>query len=124
MPLLFVVAIEPLAAIIRSNGSISGFQYGARPDKIMLYADDTMPLVGDTKLSLRTAMEDITKFGKFAGYLNWSKSSLMLLDRDMESTTAILHNIPVSSKFKYLGVYVSPKPLDYISLNLTPNLTK
>lgn len=44
--ILFAISIELLAAMIRANTSISGFQYGDRQNKIMLYADDTIFLLG------------------------------------------------------------------------------
>lgn len=51
-PLLFDIAIEPTAALIRSNANISGFQYCSLHKKCLLYADDTMLLLGDITLPL------------------------------------------------------------------------
>ncbi len=41
-PLLFAMAIEPLAEAIRSAPSISGLQIGYIHHKIALYADDVL----------------------------------------------------------------------------------
>lgn len=46
----------------------------------------------------------------------------MLLDATPDSRITTLQNIPVSISFKYLGIYVTPKPLEYVSLNLSPLL--
>lgn len=42
LPLLFAMAIEPLAEAIRSATSISGLQIGHIHHKIALYADDVL----------------------------------------------------------------------------------
>ena len=90
----------------------------------MLYADDTMLLLGDTSGSLREAMSVIQTFGSFSGLLiNWTKSALMLLDSSGPQDHSLL-DIPVATKFKYLGVWVTPQPLDYITLNLTPLVSR
>lgn len=65
-------------------------------------------------------MTVIKRFGAFSGLvINWSKSSIMLLDAAPYSQSLTLHDIPVVSKFKYLVVYVTPQPHAYISLNLS-----
>lgn len=50
--LLFVIATEPLAAMICFNLSTLGFQYGERQEKIILYADNNRLLLGDANTSL------------------------------------------------------------------------
>lgn len=115
------IAIEPLAAMIRSNPTIQGFQYGERQDKITLCADDTILLLGNTNTSLQEAISFITSFGNYSGlHINWSKSAIVLLDAQSGDSGPALHNIPVASKFKYLGNNVTPRPLDYVLLNLSP----
>lgn len=80
-PFLFALAIEPLAINIRDQPGITGFHYGDRQEKLMLYVDDTMILLGDVDSSLKEAMSTITEFGKYFGLkINWTKSSLMLID--------------------------------------------
>lgn len=53
--------------MIRANNSIVGFRYGGIQEKILLYADDMLLLLGDTEASLRTVMSTITDFGRFSG---------------------------------------------------------
>lgn len=48
----------------------------------------------------------------------------MPLDGIPGSPASDLHNIPVSSQFKYLGIQITPRPLDYLNLNLSPLLTR
>lgn len=83
IPLLFALAIEPLAIEIRANQRITVFCYSNMQEKAMLYMDVTLLMLGDTDLSLREAMSTITKLGGFSSsHMNWSKSALLLLDRD------------------------------------------
>lgn len=96
-PLLFALAIEPLAIEIRANQGITGFCYGNMQEKVILYAEDTLLLLGDTVHSLREAMLTIFRFGGFSGLLiNWSKSALLLLDRDDTQTDVphVLYPLP------------------------------
>lgn len=50
-PLLFALAIEPLAAAIRANTKIVGFRRSTGEDKLALYADDALLFLGDTSTS-------------------------------------------------------------------------
>lgn len=88
-PLLFALAIEPLATEIRANSHIVGFCYGTLQEKVMLYADDTLLMLGDTEVSLQEAMTTITKFSDFLGLrVNWMKSALLLVDGDASHPVA------------------------------------
>lgn len=59
------------------------FQFGELQEKVMLYAEDTMLLLGDTLNSLEAVMQTITRFDKFSGlFINWDKSALMLLENN------------------------------------------
>ena len=124
-PLLFALAIEPLAISIRTSPRITGFCYGNEQEKVMLYADDTLLLLGDMDTSLREAMETILEFGKFSGLLiNWSKSALLLLDCGDSQVINPLCPIPITSSFKYLGVQITARPRDFIHLNISPLLLR
>lgn len=93
-PLLFALAIEPMAALIRSDNNTCGFQYGSLQEKLMLYTDDTMLMLGDITSSIKEVMAVITGFGTYSGLIiNWSKSSLMLLDVAPDSPTLVKANI-------------------------------
>lgn len=51
-PLLFALAIEPLAIMTRSVSGIQGFQRKAGEDMIALYADDMLFFLRDVETSL------------------------------------------------------------------------
>lgn len=124
-PLLFAIAIEPMAAQIRANTHIRGFQHAEIHEKLMLYADDTMLFLGDTEKSLSEAMSLIRRFGVYSGLvINWSKSSLMLLDADPDSGIQAVQGVQVARSFRYLGVQVTPEPRDFVSLNVSPLINR
>lgn len=86
----------------------------------MLYADDTMRLLSE---SLQEAVPVIFTFGTFSELvINWTKSSIMLIDDSPNCQDSMILNIPISPSFKYLGIYVTTKPLNYIFLHLSPFL--
>lgn len=67
-PLLFALALELLAATIRSSRSIVGFNRESGVENISLYADDTLLYLGDATESLTNAMSVIKHFGSFQGF--------------------------------------------------------
>lgn len=123
--LLFVLARKPLAARIRAHGSIVGLKYGTIQEKILLYADNILLLLGDADISLRTVMSIIMNFSRFSGLtINWSKSALLPLDQGVHSQLDNYCSVPIVTSFKYLGVVISPQPLDFCRLNIPPLLIK
>lgn len=80
-PLLFAIAIEPLAALLRECPQINGFKYGDLHESIMLYADDMLLFLGDTSASLSRVMSIISDFGHYSSLtINRTKLALMVLD--------------------------------------------
>uniref|UniRef100_A0A671SVL6 Uncharacterized protein n=1 Tax=Sinocyclocheilus anshuiensis TaxID=1608454 RepID=A0A671SVL6_9TELE len=51
-PVLFAIAIEPLAIYVRQNEKIHGVYLGKKQQKIMLYADDVILTLSQPELSL------------------------------------------------------------------------
>lgn len=74
----------------------------------MLYAENTMLMLGDTTHSLETAMSTIAHFSEFSGLLIiWDKSALMLLDTNSSQTITPSCPVSVTPSFKYVGGYTS-----------------
>lgn len=79
-PLLFAIAMEPLAEAIRSATSIPGLQIGHIHHKIALYADDVLLFLSEPERSVPTLIELINWFSTFSGYkINLAKSEAMPL---------------------------------------------
>lgn len=119
-PLLFALAIEPLAIAIRHASTVKGFKRGGREDKISLYADDALLFLGDIDQSLTSVMTLIKTFGSFLGFaVNREKPVLFPVDE----TALVLPQIAQIS-FKYLDIWVSSNIKEYLNYNLVPILEK
>lgn len=80
-PLLFALAIEPLAAKLRTNDILQGFLVGDLEERVSLYADDMLLYLRDSDESLTTAVSLIREFGDFSGFrINWTRSVLFPLN--------------------------------------------
>ncbi|CAJ0958213.1 unnamed protein product [Ranitomeya imitator] len=82
-PLLFALAVEPLAAKLRRSDEVTGFKYGMIEERVALYADDILLFLADPGTSLEGAIGIIERFGSVSGLrINWSKSVLFKVDDD------------------------------------------
>lgn len=124
-PLLFALAMEPLAAAIRASQGVQGFKRRRGEEKIAMYADDILLFLGDTQDSLRTAMGMIEDFGHFSGLkINWEKSAILPIDPLTEPLPYQTPQIKVVNQLKYLGINISRDPEQYIAENLVPLMKK
>lgn len=77
-PLLFALALEPLAETIHTHPDIHGYDTAHTTNAISLYADDILLYVTQPQTSVPAILSVIEKFGTFAGYrINWGKSELL-----------------------------------------------
>lgn len=53
-PLLYAIAVEPLAISLRMHSDIHGLRSGSLVETVSLYADDMLFYLADTGLSLKT----------------------------------------------------------------------
>lgn len=113
-PLLFNIALEPLAVGIRTHPHIHGISLGNAESLISLYADDLLLCLTDPVVSVPKIIDYIDTFSKLSGYsINWSKSEFMPLTNNLSDT--FLSSIPfkiVDDHFTYLGkvsLYISRK---------------
>lgn len=74
-PLLFAIAIEPLAIWLRSEENFEGISRQGTVHKLSLYADDLLLYVSNPSTSLPVILEILKQFGQLSGYkLNFGKS--------------------------------------------------
>ncbi len=74
-PLLFALAIEPLAIALRECQQITGITCGEAVHKVTLYADDLLLFISNPQTSLPAALSLLENFGQLSGYrLNLHKS--------------------------------------------------
>ena len=115
-PLLFVLAIEPLARKIRRDGSIRGIRTPGTLEevKISQYADDMTAYVTDDNSILRLNIL-FELFGLASGSsLNKSKSKIIASGIWKKRPSNIIHGIPVVDNHSILGCAIGNP--DYIKL--------
>ena len=113
-PLLFTLAIEPLAMAIRKDPKLEGIKVGDVEHRIALYADDILLFCSNLKYTLPALLELIKVFGSFTGYkINDTKSAVMFMN-EYEA-----HNPPVHSPF-----LISPKGFTYLGIKISPHVDK
>ena len=125
-PLLFTIALEPLAAAIRANPSIKGVNGGGSEHKLMLYADDILFLTSDPKNSLPALMDTIGEYSKLSGYkINWTKSEAMPISKHCHPQVITQHNFKwITKGMIYLGIKLSSDLHEMTTLNFDPLLQK
>ena len=79
-PLLFDLAIEPLAVALRSAEELKGVDRGGQTHKLSLYADDLILYLSDPSVSIPKALENISSFGKIS-----TKSTLLRVSTNRNS---------------------------------------
>ena len=122
-PLLFALAIEPLAEAFRNDPLVSGIEIGPIHHKISLYCDDVLLFLTDPETSIARAVEIISDFSQFSGYkINYSKSEAMPLTPDLSwspTCSAPFHWSP--SGFVYLGIKITPSIHGLYKANFVPD---
>uniref|UniRef100_A0A669D0H5 Reverse transcriptase domain-containing protein n=1 Tax=Oreochromis niloticus TaxID=8128 RepID=A0A669D0H5_ORENI len=123
-PLLFNLAIEPLAIALRSCGEINGIWRKGVEHKVSLYADDLLIFISNPKISLPAMLSILRQFGQFSGYkLNLYKSELFPVDggAPVFDYTTLPFKI-AGNQFTYLGVIITRKHNCLFKANLLPLL--
>lgn len=124
-PLLFALALEPLAERIRCDADVKGIELGAREHKIALYADDILLFVTSPESSIPAIMNILNEFSTISGYkINYDKSEAMPLGP--LTNADVLDVFPFrwsASGFKYLGVKICPDLRELRKLNFVPVYT-
>lgn len=81
-PLLFAIAIEPLAIALRQSGDFQGIERWGLTHKLSLYADDILLYVLDPLSSVPSILNTLKQFGSLSGYkINFEKSLIFLSNK-------------------------------------------
>ena len=125
-PLLFILAIEPLAIKLRNEQGLHGINRMGIESKISLYADDLLIYVTDPMSCTPVILSILNNFSSFSGYkLNYSKSMCFPVnDKALLIQEADLPFCLSKSGFKYLGVNIAPSFSELFNANFTPILEK
>uniref|UniRef100_A0A6I8T0L1 Reverse transcriptase domain-containing protein n=1 Tax=Xenopus tropicalis TaxID=8364 RepID=A0A6I8T0L1_XENTR len=120
-PMLFALAIEPLAIRIRAHEAIEGLRIGNITEKISLYADDMLLYLANSHQALMNLLAVLSEFGRYSGLrINHSKSIIFPIDPLPPGTPEYISQLQVVSSFKYLGITVHKDLNKYEQLNLNP----
>lgn len=121
-PLLFALAIEPLAAAIRNDVTIKGILREDSEHKVSLYADDTLLFVSDPIKSLPQLLTLLNAFGRISGYkVNMQKSELMPINSAAKQIVLSFFPFKLSKdKFRYLGVWITNNYKHLYKTNFPP----
>lgn len=125
-PMLFILAMEPLAMTIRKRTDIFGIQLGDQEHRLALYADDLIVFLTRLSISVPNLMQQIELFGRFSGYeINYSKSSILFLNRD-ERLNPVIQTPFINAKegFVYLGVKITPDIKTIVPMNYDPLISE
>uniref|UniRef100_A0A8C7XGJ8 Reverse transcriptase domain-containing protein n=1 Tax=Oryzias sinensis TaxID=183150 RepID=A0A8C7XGJ8_9TELE len=122
-PLLFALAIEPLAAAIRTC-SMCGILRGGVNHKVALYADDLLLFISDPTISMPSVLALLREFGQISGYkLNLNKSELFPINPEAMAYPPSDLPFKISpSVIRYLGVQVTKEFSDLFKTNFIPLL--
>ena len=106
-PLLFALAIEPLAMALRGSTEWQGIMRGQREHRVSLYADDLL-YVSDPLESMAKIMDLLGRFGAFSGYkLNVGKSKVFPVNELAQRANLGGMTFKVArERFRYLGIQV------------------
>ena len=87
--------MEVLATAIREEKEIKGIKIGKEEVKLSLFADDMIPYIENPEDATRKLLEQISEFGKVAGYkINAQKSLAFLYTYDEKSEREIKETLP------------------------------
>ena len=108
-PLLFIIALEPLACAIRASKNIQGIDILRHEFKMNMYADDILVTLVRPKSSVPALLSLVDDYGKLSGYkINWNKSEVIPLNVHTHSSD--MNGLPFVWKpngMKYLGVNIT-----------------
>uniref|UniRef100_A0A669BN31 Reverse transcriptase domain-containing protein n=1 Tax=Oreochromis niloticus TaxID=8128 RepID=A0A669BN31_ORENI len=125
-PLLFALAIEPLAISLRSNPDITGVTRYGIEQRVSLYADDLLLYISEPASSFPMVLSILEQFSLISGYnLNLTKSELFPLNAAAQKyqCTALPFRA-VSDNFTYLGVKIKNQFHALFKLNFDPLVKK
>lgn len=117
-PLLFALAIEPLAAKLRQHHQDQALRCQLRQILISLYADDVTLYIRDPQHNLNPLLREFVVFGQITGiHINWGKSHIFLLT---EATSLFPLDFPLEwcdSELRYLGIHITRDKDELMRLN-------
>lgn len=127
-PFIFVLCVEVLACMIRSNKNIKGITVNGTEYRISQYADDTSLLLDGSSSSLNETLKVLTQFSEFSGLkVNFDKTQVIWIGKKKFSTETIKTRWKLSwgkINFKLLGIIFHINIEEMIKINYEEKLNK
>ena len=127
-PLLFALAIEPLATAILSHTDIKGYSTKNGTYKLSMYADDMLLFLTQPNIALPNLLQTLNIFSSLSGLsVNVSKSIGMPINipsAQLESLRSSFNFSWSMESLPYLGIFLTPNIKDIASKNYTSLLLK
>ena len=121
-PMIFALAMEPLACRLRSQALQWGILIQGRHEMVSLYADDSLVFLRQPEVNLVDLMEELDLFGVISGLrVNWPKSCVFPLKYTPTRRQNPIRDINITWKydtFKYLGIQIYHEEADLLEGNL------
>lgn len=107
-PMLFAIAIEPLAVSLRTLREYTGIIRAKSEHKVSLYADDLLLYISNPLISVPAIMDKLNQYSLISGYkLNIEKSIIFPINVAQEEVQRYHLPFKISNQFKYLGVVIT-----------------
>ena len=124
-PLLFALAIEPLAQTVRhtdiTHPDIYGYHTKHTTNKISIYADDILLFISQPQVSIDAILSLVDQFGTFSGYrITWQKSELMPIRLTDHQWLSQVPFKVTKERFTYLGIVVTKDYNNLFKANFDP----
>lgn len=123
-PLLFALAIEPLACAIRNNIDIKGYSKGSKEYKLSLYADDVLLFITDPLISLPNLTKTLAIFHDLTGLsVNLSKCSALPINIPPALIASLKDKFSFNwnmDSFRYLGIQITSSYKTFYQANYPP----
>ena len=122
-PYIFIIAIEPLAQLLKHDPNVIGIKLGISEIKIGQYADDTFLTLDGSEGSIRRSIDILTNFESISGLkINVDKTQLIKLGKEYEEKICPILNIQYSKTFKLLGINFSVNLGEMEDINFTEKI--
>uniref|UniRef100_A0A8C4S006 Reverse transcriptase domain-containing protein n=1 Tax=Erpetoichthys calabaricus TaxID=27687 RepID=A0A8C4S006_ERPCA len=109
-PLLFAIAIEPLAVHCRNSYQIKGIVREGLEQKISQYEDDMVLYISDPENTVPAVLTALTEFQKISGLkINLNKSILFPVNSQAYNIRLDTLPFTIADQFKYHGVNITSK---------------
>ena len=107
-PLLFALAIEPLAEKIRQDPKVTGVTISKQQYKLNLFADDLLVYLTNIDKSIPPLLKIISEYSSVSGYkINMEKTEIMAVGKQKNRSQDLQQSFKWTTSIKYLGCIIS-----------------